>query len=110
MGYICPMKNVALVLSGVVAGLVAGGVLVPWVHAEGPKPPPARHKWQQYCEPAASIAEASTLSTQRGNEGWELVGFFGGALCFKRPAPEVHRPAPAHPPADASTTVDEYGI
>jgi hypothetical protein len=111
------MKNVALVLSG----LVAGALLVPRVLAEGPRPPApgpapltgpsapglapltgpaapglapltgpaapglAHAKWQQFCEPASSITEASTMAGARGAEGWELIGFFGGALCFKRP-------------------------
>lgn len=83
------MKNVALVLSGIAAGLVAGALLVPRVSAEGSKPP-VPPKWQQFCEPASSIAEASSIAGARGNEGYELVGFFGGALCFKRPA--VPRP------------------
>jgi hypothetical protein len=78
------MKNVALVLSGVLAGAVAGTLLVPWVRAEGARPA-VTVKWQQFCEPAASIAEASSMAGARGVEGWELVGFFGGALCFKRP-------------------------
>jgi hypothetical protein len=86
------MKNIALVLSGLLAGTLAGALLVPRVLAEGPRPapvPPA--KWQQFCEPASSIAEASSMAGARGVEGWELVGFFGGALCFKRPA--VDRPS-----------------
>ena len=85
------MKNVALVLTGALAGAVAGTLLVPWVRAEGQRPGPAG-RWQQFCEPAASITEASSMSSARGMEGWELVGFFGGALCFKRPAPDASRP------------------
>jgi hypothetical protein len=86
------LKNVALVLSGLVGGLVTGvlgaALLVPRVLAEGPHPAaPAPQRWQQFCEPVASIAEASSTAGARGVEGWELVGFFGGALCFKRPGP-----------------------
>ncbi len=86
------MKNVALVLSGLLAGVVAGTVLIPLVRAEGQRPPGAV-KWEQFCEPAGSINEASSMSTARGTEGWELVGFFGGALCFKRPAATSAAPA-----------------
>ncbi len=82
------MKTVALVLSGFLAGAVVGTLLVPRVWAEGQKPAPV--KWQQFCEPASSIAEASSMAGARGVEGYELVGFFGGALCFKRPAQD-HR-------------------
>jgi hypothetical protein len=85
------MKNVALVLSGLLAGAVAGTLVVPSVRAEGPKP---HTKWQQFCEPAGSIAEASSMAGARGVEGYELVGFFGGALCFKRPAPKQEPPFP----------------
>jgi hypothetical protein len=80
------MKNVALVLAGVVLGGLAAVTLVPRVLAEGhhPAAPP---KWQQFCESAASVAEASSLAGARGAEGWELVGYGNGALCFKRTAP-----------------------
>jgi|HubBroStandDraft_5_1064220.scaffolds.fasta_scaffold1256014_1 hypothetical protein len=80
------MKNAALVLSGIAIGVVAATLLVPRVFAQAPRaaPPP---RWQQFCEPVASIAEASSSAAARGAEGWELVMFSGGALCFKRPAP-----------------------
>ena len=110
------MKNVALVLAGLLAGAVAGTVLVPWVRAEGPRPVVVR--WQQFCDPASSITEASTISRARGLEGYELVGFFGGALCFKRPSLETPREAPKDapkpgnpPPADSTSPPGrEYGI
>jgi hypothetical protein len=89
------MKNVALVLSGVLAGTLAGTFLVPWVRAEGQRPPAV--KWQQFCEGAGSINEASSMAGARGVEGYELVGFFGGALCFKRPAPPPGEPKPGLP-------------
>jgi hypothetical protein len=96
------MKNLALLLSGLVAGVLAATLLVPRVLADAGHPAPVLQKWQQLCEPASSIAEASSMAGARGNEGWELVGFFGGALCFKRPAPQVMStsfPAPAPAPA-----------
>ncbi len=87
------MKNVALVLSGIAVGVLAATLLVPRVLAEGARPAPPV-KWQQFCEPAGSINEASSMAGARGVEGWELVGFFGGALCFKRPvASDGARPA-----------------
>jgi hypothetical protein len=109
------MKHVALVLSGLVAGVLTATLLVPRVLADGPRP---AVKWQQFCEPAGSIAEASSMAGARGVEGYELVGFFGGALCFKRPAPPDPRqtaapsltasaaptlaPATTHPVGDTS--------
>ena len=88
------LKNVVLALSGMVVGVLAATVLVPRVLAEGSRPTGAAH-WQQFCEPASSIAEASSMAGARGVEGWELVGFFGGALCFKRPAPDSSANGPA---------------
>lgn len=80
------MKNVALILSGLALGVIAGVAFVPRVLAQGGHaPPPA--KWQQFCEPVASIPEASSAAGARGAEGWELVTYTPGALCFKRPAP-----------------------
>ena len=101
------MKNVALLLSGLLAGAAAGALLVPRARAEGPRPSLVR--WQQFCEPASSITEASTMSRARGVEGYELVGFFGGALCFKRPSPEAVKPG-APPPSDTATPGSQYGI
>jgi hypothetical protein len=85
------MRNVALVLSGLLVGALAGALLVPRALAEGARPSTSTApKWQQFCEPASSIDEASSIAGARGAEGWELVGFFGGALCFKRPAVIAH--------------------
>jgi hypothetical protein len=98
------LKNVALALSGLVAGVLAATVLVPRVLAEGSRPPPGTVRWQQFCEPASSISEASSMAGARGVEGWELVGFFGGALCFKRPAPDSAAAAPASPAANPAGT------
>jgi hypothetical protein len=96
------MKNVSLVLSGLLAGVLTGTFLVPWVRAEGQKAPGV--KWQQFCEPASSINEASSMAGARGVEGYELVGFFGGALCFKRPAVEPPKPG------ETSRPGNPYGI
>lgn len=79
------MKNVALVLGGLALGLVTGVALVPRVMAQGPRPTPT--KWQQICEPVNSIPEASSVAGARGADGWELVTYTPGAMCFKRPAP-----------------------
>jgi hypothetical protein len=96
------MKNVALVLAGISAGALFATLLVPRVLAEGPRPAPPV-KWQQFCEGAGSIPEASSMAGARGVEGWELVGFFGGALCFKRPAPTDAKPGgAARPSGDTS--------
>jgi len=79
------MKNAALVLAGLALGVLAGVAFVPRVLAQSqPAAPP---RWQQYCEPASSIPEASGLAGARGAEGWELVTYGGGAICFKRHAP-----------------------
>jgi hypothetical protein len=107
IGYDAPMlKNVALALSGLVAGVLTASLLVPRVLADPPRPPNAV-RWQQFCEPASSIAEASSMSGARGVEGWELVGFFGGALCFKRPAPPTSA-APSAPTAGGNPTWPGY--
>jgi hypothetical protein len=88
------MKNVALVLAGIALGGLAAVTLVPRVLADGRHPAPP--KWQQFCETAASVAEASSLAGARGAEGWELVGYSGTALCFKRAA------APRSPNGDVA--------
>jgi hypothetical protein len=106
--YAFPMKNVAVVLSGVLVGLVTGTVLVPRVRAETPRPVSAV-RWQQFCEGASSISEASSMAAARGAEGYELIGFFGGALCFKRPAPEAQRPGAARP-SESAPPGNPYGI
>lgn len=80
------MKNVALVLAGIALGLVAGVAFVPRGLAQVAHPP-SPPKWQQFCEPAASVPEASGVAGARGAEGWELVTYTPGAMCFKRPAP-----------------------
>ncbi|APR78160.1 Hypothetical protein A7982_03507 [Minicystis rosea] len=78
-------KNVVLVLAGLALGLGAGVLVVPRGVAIA-SPPAAPTKWQQFCEPASSIPEASSIAGARGTEGWELVTYTAGVLCFKRPA------------------------
>lgn len=80
------MKNVALVLAGLALGVLSGVALVPRVLAQTTPPPQAPVKWQQFCEPVASIPEASGIAGARGADGWELVTYQAGAMCFKRPA------------------------
>lgn len=41
--------------------------------------------WQQFCEQATTVPQASSLVAARGADGWELVGMSGGVLCYKRP-------------------------
>jgi len=81
-------KDVVLVLCGLGLGAIAGAALVPRVLAQAAPPahvtPPPR--WQQFCEPVSSIPEGSGIAGARGAEGWELVTFAGGAMCFKRVA------------------------
>ena len=93
IGYTRKMKNIALVLAGLVLGAVAAAGLTGRVMAQSARAqaPAAPLKWQQFCEPAASIAEASSLAGARGTEGWELVSFANGAICFKRLATARNR-------------------
>ncbi|HEY4119434.1 MAG TPA: hypothetical protein VGM56_16315 [Byssovorax sp.] len=79
------MKNVALVFAGFILGGVAAVTLTGKVLADGPARVPVR--FQQLCEPAASLAEANSLAGARGEQGYELVAFTGSAVCFRRVAP-----------------------
>ena len=72
--------------------------------AEAPPPaaaPPVTYgarraiPWQQFCEQAISVPQASALAAARGAEGWELVAMYNGVLCYKRPAPMPAIAAPA---------------
>jgi hypothetical protein len=73
-------------------------------------PPPAapRHvAWQQFCEQAWNVQQASALVAQRGADGWELVSMYNGALCYKRPIPETSpaRPSGQPPPPSAGLQI-----
>lgn len=82
------MKNVALVLAGLVLGAASGALLTGQVMAQSaPRAAAPPQKWQQFCEAAPTLPEASSIAGARGNDGWELVSYAGGAMCFKRPAP-----------------------
>lgn len=56
-------------------------------------------RWQQFCEQAMSVSQASWLVSSRGAEGWELVSMYNGVLCYKRPEPSSVPPAAAPPAA-----------
>jgi hypothetical protein len=87
--------------------LLLGGCSTP----EGPAaqaPPPASRPgaviWQQFCEQAWNVPQASALVAARGAAGWELVAMYNGVLCYKRPAGELPPPrlppvSPALPPS-----------
>jgi hypothetical protein len=86
-------KNVALVLLGLVIGCGAGAAVTQQAGAQGypmgpavPAPAaPAGARWQQFCEQASSVQEASSMASARGVEGFELVAMYNGVVCFKRP-------------------------
>ena len=61
---------------------------------------PVAVRWQQFCEQAMSVSQASWLVSSRGAEGWELVSMYNGVLCYKRPEPSSSPPAaaPSAPP------------
>lgn len=95
-------KNVALVLLGLVIGCGAGAAVTPRATAQGyPMAPPgapaapAGARWQQFCEQAASVQEASSMAGARGVEGFELVAMYNGVMCFKRPILAGAAPVPA---------------
>ena len=81
------MKNVALVLAGFILGGVAAVTLTGKVLADGPGAARVPVRFQQLCEPAASLAEANSIAGARGEQGYELVAFTGAAVCFRRVAP-----------------------
>ncbi|MBK8256509.1 MAG: hypothetical protein IPK82_28050 [Polyangiaceae bacterium] len=64
--------------------------------------PAVAQRWEQFCEQAANVSQASWLAASRGTDGWELVGMYNGVLCYKRPelptVPQNVEP-PAPPPA-----------
>src|ERR1700729_4316330 len=85
---------------------------------QGPGPAPAPtaprragafQPFQQFCEQASSVPQASALANARGAEGFELVAMYNGVLCYKRPTPEAARPvgpaAPASTPAPLGTSL-----
>ncbi len=95
-----PMKrNAALVLLGLVIGCGAGAAVTPRATAQGYPPaapaPVAGPRWQQFCEQAASVQEASSMASARGVEGFELVAMYNGVLCFKRPLLAGGAPVPS---------------
>jgi hypothetical protein len=107
-------KNVALVLAGLAIGCGAGAAVTPGATAQGyppatgyppgqgyPAAPPAAQapaagsRWQQFCEQAGSVQEASSMAAARGAEGFELAAMYNGVLCFKRPILAGGAPLPA---------------
>jgi hypothetical protein len=58
--------------------------------------------WQQFCEQAVSVPQASALAAARGADGWELVAMYNGVLCYKRPAGPVVSGIPVATPGSGS--------
>jgi hypothetical protein len=101
------LRNVALVLGGLVMGCGAGAVATKGAFAVDPLSVPSQPstggRWQQFCEELrSSPQDVNLLLAARGAEGWEMVAIpytwtpqgAAGAVCFKRPAP-VGRWAPS---------------
>jgi hypothetical protein len=74
--------HTALLLASLCAGCAAEAT-----HATPSLAPRRPVIWQQFCEQAWSVPQASAMATARGAEGWELVTMYNGVLCYKRPAP-----------------------
>lgn len=88
------------------SSLVAAATVLLGCAASAPPPPnlvvraadaPAVARWEQFCEQATSVPQASWLASSRGADGWELVSMYNGVLCYKRPEPS--RSPPGAPPA-----------
>jgi hypothetical protein len=85
-------------------------------------PVPRPHAFQQFCEQAQSVPQASALAAARGAEGFELVAMYNGVLCYKRPVPDTaapravaalptYRPAPGPAsPGNPVSTVRDPGF
>lgn len=87
-------KNVVLVLLGLLVGCGAGAVAKDRLSAQVPGPPMSGNanaqpmagmRWQQFCEQAGSVEDASQRAGARGMEGFEMVALYNGVICFKRP-------------------------
>jgi hypothetical protein len=94
------MRNVALVLGGLLMGCGAGAVATRGAFAVDPlsmpSAPTAVVRWEQFCEELRpNPKELNYVLAARGAEGWEVVAIpytwtgqgAAGAVCFKRPAP-----------------------
>jgi hypothetical protein len=94
------MRNIALVLGGLVIGCGAGAAATNGAFAVDPLTMPSAPatgvRWQQFCEVLKSDPkDVNATLAARGAEGWEMVAVpytwtaYGaaGAICFKRPAP-----------------------
>jgi hypothetical protein len=83
-----------------VLALVVATLATSCAEAPAALPPPVAQrqvKWQQFCEQAWNVPQASALVAARGADGWELVALYNGALCYKRPVPEAARAARVAP-------------
>jgi hypothetical protein len=70
---------------------------------------PRPHAFQQFCEQAFSVPQASALAAARGAEGFELVAMYNGVLCYKRPVPDAPPPRPlAAAPSPAGKPVPMF--
>jgi hypothetical protein len=83
-----------------VAGCETSAPPTPAVTAYSAPAPRHTGAWQQFCEQAWNVPQASALVAARGADGWELVAMYNGVLCYKRPA--VPAPAPQRPSAPAT--------
>lgn len=111
-------KNVVLLLLGLLLGCGAGAVATEKLSAQMPGPPmnaggpqAVGVRWQQFCEQAGSVEDASQRAGARGMEGFELLALYNGVMCFKRPwagampggaAPGTMNPMPVGPAPNPS--------
>ncbi len=65
--------------------------------------------WQQFCEQAWNVPQASALVAARGADGWELVAMYNGALCYKRPSGDP-QPARDRQPQAAPANVPQVPL
>jgi hypothetical protein len=78
------LRNVVLVLAGMIIGCASGLAGPSIARAQWRAVESGDTRWEQRCESISNLDDASVTARRLGAEGWELATMNAWALCFKR--------------------------
>lgn len=76
-------KTILTTIAVFALGCVSAPFIVPQLSAQ--QAAVGVQRWEHHCLAVRSMEAGTTVGMEMGAQGWEMVSFANGGVCFKRP-------------------------